>query len=195
MPHSISTFFRSHSHATSNNSYTPPAELKRQPSSTYRRPEVSDQTPSSSGSSLVSQDLSFNMPDSHNKRLSLGALITPKSSTKSIPQHHAASLDIAIESPPAVFYGPAASSTGALLSGQLKLCIQEEFLSIDALAMKFSVEVTRKKPFHNHCQDCSQQTEKLTEWSFLAGPATLRRGELQRKYLFIYMLMIEGRYT
>ena len=187
MPHLISTFFRSH--ATSNDSHTPPADLKRRPSSSTRRPEFSDRSPSFSGSSLLSQDLSFKMPDSHNRRLSLTNLITPKGSTKSIPQHHAATLDIAIESPPAVSYGPPATSTGALISGQLKLNIQEDQVSIDTLGLKFNVEVMRKKPFknHTHCQDCSKQTEQLDEWNFLTAPTILPRGELQRRAsLFIY---------
>ncbi|TVY14737.1 Uncharacterized protein LARI1_G007988 [Lachnellula arida] len=193
MTHSISTFFRSHSsHSTfSNNSHNTPTELKRRPSpsNTLRRPAYSDRTPSSSGSSLLSQDLSVKMSDSHNnnKRLSLTNLIAPKSSAKSTPQHHPVTLDISIESPPAVCYGPPANSSGALISGQLHLNIQEDQVSIETLGMRFNVEVTRKKPFHNHthCQDCIKQTEQLDAWSILTAPSVLPRGTHSFPFSFL----------
>ncbi|TVY24800.1 Uncharacterized protein LHYA1_G006821 [Lachnellula hyalina] len=178
MTHSISTFFRSHSSPPFNNSHKAPAEFKRRPLNTIRRPASPDRSPSSSGSSLLSQDLSVKMPDLHNKRLSLTNLITPKSSTKSIPQHHPVTLDIKIESPPAVCYGPPANSSGALISGQLQLNIQEDQMSIETLRLRFNVEVTRKKPFrnHTHCPDCTKQTEQLDEWNILTAPSILPRG-------------------
>jgi hypothetical protein len=118
------------------------------------------------------------MPDSH-KRLSLVGLHSPKTSSSKLAQH-LASLDVTIESPPLVFYGPAASSSGALLSGQLVLKIHEDFMAIDSFKMRLALEVTRKKPFHAHCQECSKQCTDLTTWDFLQGPATLRRGEFFR---------------
>jgi hypothetical protein len=175
MPHAmprVATFFRSHSHA-----FDLPTDLKkasRRPSSS--RPKFSDRSPSSSGSSLASDDRSVKMPENH-KRLSLVGLHTPKTSSSKLPQHQQATLDVVIESPPLVFYGAAASSTGALLSGQLCLNIHEDFLAIESFKMKLALEVTRKKPFHAHCPDCSNDSTDLTTWNFLHGPATLKRGE------------------
>ena len=171
MPHAIPRFFRNHT--SSFDIQTDHKKGKRRSSST-KRPAFSDRSPSSSGSSLASEDRSVKMPDSH-KRLSLVGLHSPKSSSSKIPQ--VASLDITIESPPLVFYGPAASSSGALLSGQLVLNIHEDFMAIDSFKMRLALEVTRKKPFHAHCPECSKQCTDLTTWNFLQGPATLRRGE------------------
>ena len=50
-------------------------------------------------------------------------------------------------------------------------------MAIDTFKMRLALEVTRKKPFHSHCQECSHQSTDLTTWSFLQGPATLAKGE------------------
>jgi hypothetical protein len=167
----VSTFFRNHA-----NSFELPTDLKKSKrrSPSVKRPAFSDRSPSSSGSSLASEDRSVKMPENH-KRYSLVGLHSPKTSSSKIPQ--LATLDIAIESPPLVFYGPASSSSGALLSGQLVLNIHEDFMAIDSFTMRLALEVTRKKPFHAHCPECSKQCTDLTTWNFLQGPATLRRGE------------------
>jgi hypothetical protein len=185
MPHAISTFFRSHS-----TSSDLPTDLKKgSRGSSIGRPSLSHRSPSSSGSSLASLEEKERkhgkvMPDSH-KRLSFPGLTpktpSPKSSSRSIVQHHPATLDCVIESPPLVFYGAAASSTGALLSGQIRLNILDEHMAIDKFKMRLALEVTRKKPFHSHCQECSHQSTDLTTWIFLQGPATLAKGERKSK--------------
>ncbi len=82
-----------------------------------------------------------------------------------------------MESPPAVLYGQPSTSTGALLSGQLKVRVTEERLSIEAFTMKLSLDVKFKKPFHAHCPDCAQQSTELKDWNFLQGPMILNRGK------------------
>lgn len=124
------------------------------------------------------------MPGDSHKRLSLG-LISPKVSSTKLPTHQPATLDILIESPPLVFYGVPASSSGALLSGQLILKVHEDALAIEDFKMKLGLEVTRKRPFHNHCPECSNQKDELKEWTFLATPATLRRGEHTFPFSFL----------
>ena len=173
MPHRVATFFRSHS-----TTLDLPTDLKKASRrASASRPPLADRSPSSSGSSLISvEDKHSKMPDAH-KRLSMGLTISPKSSSRNISQRQPATLDCVIESPPLVFYGAAASSTGALLSGQIRLNIQDEHMAIDAFKMRLALEVTRKKPFHSHCQECSQQSTDLTTWTFLQGPATLAKGE------------------
>ncbi len=168
--------FRSHSSSFES------LEVKRN-SRKDSRPAFSDRSPSSSGSSLISDDHSVKMPDSH-KRLSLqlGGLHSPKSSSTKIAQHQAATLDVVMESPPLVLYGNAVNSSGALLSGQLVLNIHDDVLAIDSFKMRLALEVTRKKPFHTHCPECSQQSTDLTTWNLLEGPATLRRGQSRRAW-------------
>lgn len=127
------------------------------------------------------------MPEGH-KKMSLAHLTSPKSSATRIPQHQAVTLDVRMESPPVVFIGNAQNSTGALLSGQLVLFIHEDKMAIDSFKMRLALEVTRKKPFHAHCPDCTIQSSDLNTWNLLEGPATLRRGE----HLFPFSCVIPG---
>ena len=179
MPHRVATFFRSHSYSLD----LPTDFNKGSRRSSTTRPPLSERSPSSSGSSLLSLEEkekkhSKTMPDSAHKRLSLqGLSLSPKSSSSKIVQHQAATLDFVIESPPLVYYGVPASSTGALLSGQIRLVINDEHMTIDSFKMRLALEVTRKKPFHNHCPDCQHESTNLTTWNFLPGPATLAKGE------------------
>lgn len=182
MPHKVVApfaFFRSHS-----NPFDLQESKKPSRRSSNSRPAPSERSNSSSTSSLaVSEEVPkiFRMPDTH-KRLSFPSIMhSPKSSSKSIPQVQSSKLEFVIESPPLVFYGPASSSTGALLSGQLKLNVHDEFMAIDSFTMRLALEVTRKKPFHAHCPECAHQSTDLTTWSFLQGPATLRKGMLDRQ--------------
>jgi len=126
------------------------------------------------------------MPEAH-KRLSLSmpGLHSPKSSSKSLSSSLAA-LKVNIESPPLVFYGNTTGSTGALLSGQLTLQINEDFMAIESFKMTLACEVTRKKPFHSHCPECSNESTELTSWNLLQGPATLKRGEHSFPFSFLF---------
>lgn len=122
------------------------------------------------------------MPD--HKRLSLTGLHHPaKSSTVRLAHSN---LDIKIESPPLVFYGTAGASTGALLSGQMIVNVPDDSLVIENFKMRLVVETTRKKPFHTHCPDCTLQTEELMKWDFLQGPATLRKGDHDYPFSFLF---------
>ena len=187
MPHALprlAGFFRSRTNSF--NLPTDPAAKEEATASTASRrssstkprprPKVSDRSPSSSGSSLASEDKSARMPDVH-KRLSLGGLHSPKSSASKLQHHQSANLDIVIESPPLLFYGPESSSTGALLSGQLTLNVHEESMTIESFKMRLALEVTRKKPFHAHCQECAHQSSDLETWAFIQGPTILHRGK------------------
>lgn len=175
MPHKVVDFFRNHSTFDIS-----AADLKngaRRYSST--RPST-DRVPSSSGSSLLSiEDRTAKMVQDPHKRLSLnmgGLHVSPKNSSKNLSTS-AASLKVKIESPPLVFHGSATASTGALLSGQLTLHIVED-MAIESFKMKLACEVTKKKPFHNHCPECSSQSTDLTQWNF---PTNLTKGKSSKR--------------
>ncbi|KAI1169989.1 hypothetical protein F4777DRAFT_150150 [Nemania sp. FL0916] len=90
---------------------------------------------------------------------------------KEVPQNPNASLDWRIESAPAIFYGSPEESTGALISGQLQLQVQQEReFEVETLEAKLELQVTQKKPFNSHCQDCASQKTELKSWSFLTEP-------------------------
>lgn len=129
------------------------------------------------------------MAPTEKKRLSLAGLHhSPKNSSNKLPHHAPITLGIEIESPPLVFYGTAAASTGALLSGQLKIQVSED-VEIESLRMVMSLDVFRKKPFHAGCKECSNQSTQLTSWDFLAGPSSLRKGE----HTFPFSYLLDGK--
>ncbi|KAH8599765.1 hypothetical protein B0O99DRAFT_681999 [Bisporella sp. PMI_857] len=172
MPHRVSSFFKYHAYA-----YDLPTDIKK------GRPALSERS-LSSNNSIASVD---DMPEQPHKRLSFpGKHSSPRSSTKSIPQIQPATLNVGIESPPLVFYGTAANSSGALLSGQLKVVINEDSITIDSFKMRMAMEVVRKKPFHGHCKECEKESTDLTNWNFSQGSLVLKRG--QHNFPFSYLL-------
>lgn len=179
MPHFTTLFGRPQTHDF-------PLDLKkstpRSSSSKKSRPVLSDRSPSSSGSSLVSQDGSVQMPEPQPpilKRLSKGILHqTPKPRSSSFVIQPA-SVDLDIESPPLVLYGSENSSDGALASGTLKITVHEDAWSVKSFKMVLNKEMTRKKPFHQGCPECSNEMTELKEWNFLSATVTtLPRGKV-----------------
>ncbi|TAQ90233.1 hypothetical protein B7494_g1431 [Chlorociboria aeruginascens] len=176
MPHRVSNFFRSrsHWHDYSHSNILSDLAVDHQPlepwensctESSKPRPSPPDRTRSS-----------LNMPDSAIKRLSLTGLHSPRMASRSQSQHHPPDLSYEIESPPLVFYGVATASTGALLSGQLKINVRDDAFPINNIKMRLVLEVTRKRPFHAHCPECAKQSTDLTTWDLLESPVTLKNG-------------------
>lgn len=98
-------------------------------------------------------------------------------------QQREARLELEIESPPLVFYGQPSQSSGALLSGQLKVFVDApaagEEMEVEGLEMRFVLDYNCKKPFHVHCPECAKQTVVCTSWKFVQGPTKLAKGMLQ----------------
>ncbi|KAK4119602.1 hypothetical protein N657DRAFT_684245 [Parathielavia appendiculata] len=99
-----------------------------------------------------------------------------------------ATLDWELESPPLVMYGDPETSSGALLSGQLFLNIKEEGLEIDSLYATLSIHVTQKKPFANHCAECTNQRTELKRWDLLQHPLAMAKGE----HSFPFSVLLDG---
>jgi hypothetical protein len=97
-------------------------------------------------------------------------------SSRDTHEHASASLEWTIESPPIIFYGDAETSTGALVSGQLFLDVKEEWIEIDSFEAALNIHVVQKRPFQNHCPECTNQFTELKKWKFLRQPATLPKG-------------------
>ena len=179
MPHFTTLFGRPQAHDFA-------IEIKRSnrrlSSSKKPRPVLSRRSQSSSDSSLVSQDGSVHMPEPQSppilKRLSKGILHQspkPRSSSFVI---QTASVDLEIESPPLVLYGSENSSDGALASGTLKITVNEDTWEVTSFRMILNKEMSRRKPFHPGCADCTNEITELKEWNFLsAAVTTLPRGK------------------
>ena len=92
---------------------------------------------------------------------------------------NAAKLEVIIESPPVVCYGPPASSTGAIFSGRLRVTVASAVgtIMLDQFDMNLVSKTTTKKPVSRDCPNCATQTNELTHWNFLTEPLTLKAGD------------------
>lgn len=154
------------------------------------RPKLGGRT-DSNPSSASSDDGSVKMEEEHHRKHSFH-LLRPRRSERSIDRHHGrvaippATLGVDIESPPLVFYGQPSTSSGALLSGQLKLNIVEDNYEIESFEMKLVLDYHCKKPYHSNCPECALQTVQCTSWKFLQGRTLLSKGE--HNFPFSYLL-------
>ncbi|OAG44492.1 hypothetical protein AYO21_01488 [Fonsecaea monophora] len=82
--------------------------------------------------------------------------------------------EMVIESPPLVLFGTPSTSTGALLSGRLKLLIDDPAreLRLEKFTMVLRATTTTKKPVGKDCRDCSEKVEDIKKWEFLSEPKT-----------------------
>lgn len=97
-------------------------------------------------------------------------------------------LSIHYESPPLVFHGDTNNSTGAILSGQLKVTVNRPELKLETLGMELLAIITTKKPSCTRCLDCRAVTTKIHFWKFLSKPSSLGTGE----HLFPFSCHLPG---
>ncbi|KAI9718388.1 MAG: hypothetical protein M1812_004109 [Candelaria pacifica] len=109
---------------------------------------------------------------------------TGKNSPK-LPPVKAAHFDMVIESPPLVFLGSPAHSSGALLSGRLRLIVTESEVNVHSSVMKLLAVSTTKRPVAPHCPECSTKSTELFEWNFLSEPKTFDQGEHSTPFSYL----------
>ncbi|MCJ1366707.1 hypothetical protein MMC16_005837 [Acarospora aff. strigata] len=125
--------------------------------------------------------------DKKEKRLSFpGRIPSPATHSPKMAAHKAAKMDVLIESPPLCFFGSPAQSTGALLSGQLKLNVTDSEVTLQKFEMHLLAVVTTKKPVGKECTDCAMKSSELFKWEFLTEPIHLKKGE--HAFPFSYLL-------
>ncbi|KAK4692211.1 arrestin-related trafficking adapter 1, partial [Lecanoromycetidae sp. Uapishka_2] len=110
---------------------------------------------------------------------------SPKNSPKLAPAKPARII-IDMESPPLVFYGTTASSSGALLSGQLLLTVTDPEIKLTSLEMVLIARMTFKKPVSKDCPDCKHKDTELFKWKFLTEPTKYKEGG--HTFPFSYLL-------
>ena len=95
------------------------------------------------------------------------------------------------ESPPVVLFGSASSSSGALISGRLKLVIDDPTgeLRLEKFTMSFKTHITTKKPIGKDCRDCTERVDELKSWAFLSEPKTFFK---DRDNQFPYSYLVPG---
>ena len=91
-------------------------------------------------------------------------------------------LQIRIESPPLVAFGPPEDSSGALLSGILHLYprlqssadLSNASFVVEKLEMTFVMEVTTKRPLKRDCPTCTTRSKVLHTWALIPSRMTLQ---------------------
>ena len=113
----------------------------------------------------------------------------PKDKSKGSPKTaptRPAKLVIDYESPPLVFYGSTAQSSGALLSAQLILDVTDPSVKLQTYDLALCAKVTTKKPVEKTCPDCKIKTRVLKKWTFISEPTKYDMGT--HEFPFSYLL-------
>ena len=114
-----------------------------------------------------------------------GSKGSPKGSPRIGPAKPA-KLVVDMESPPIIFHGTSATSSGALLSGQLLLTVADPEITLSTFSMVLNAKVTTRKPVSKDCPECSTKTTELFNWRFLTEPTHYKKG--QHNFPFSYLL-------
>lgn len=110
---------------------------------------------------------------------------SPKNSPRLAPAKPA-QLIIDMESPPLVFYGNTANSSGALLSGQLLFTVTDPEVKLASFEMTLMARITFKKPVTKDCPACKHKDTELFRWKFLTEPTKYKQGG--HTFPFSYLL-------
>jgi len=98
-------------------------------------------------------------------------------------------LDLVVESPPCILYGPRETSTGALFSGRLVLSVDAvPEITLDTFVMQLVASVTTKHAVSSGCPECLTKLSTLNTWTFIREPKPLRAG----KHEFPFSYLIPG---
>ncbi|KAJ5558753.1 hypothetical protein N7461_002725 [Penicillium sp. DV-2018c] len=125
---------------------------------------------------------------SKEKRRSLGRAGRSKERSSHEAPPPAAKLDVLIESPPLVCYGPPTNSTGALFSGRLRITVSEASgaVVLSQFDVRLVSKTTTKKPVSNHCANCATRTEELTQWNFINHNLSLAAGDHDFPFSYLF---------
>jgi arrestin-related trafficking adapter 1 len=107
---------------------------------------------------------------------SAGSKSKDRTSNKQGPQTapKPARFETTIESAPLVMYGSPSQSSGALLSTQIKLVVQDPSGQVTLTKWKRTLRAieTSKRPVHRDCKACTERVEILSEAEIISKPKT-----------------------
>ncbi|MCJ1332397.1 hypothetical protein MMC10_009089 [Thelotrema lepadinum] len=89
----------------------------------------------------------------------------------------AVKLEIVIESPPLVSYGTMENSTGALMSGQLKLHIADQPVKMEKYQLELVAKLKYARPISKDCPDCQVARNELKKWQIISEPKVFDKGD------------------
>ena len=112
---------------------------------------------------------------------------SPKGSPKLGPTKHVKriQLEIDMESPPLVSYGPPNASTGALLSGKLNIIVNDTEAQLTRLDMVLDGYTLTRKPVAKDCPDCQSRKYEIFKWQFLTEPHTYPNGTTSLPFSYL----------
>ncbi|KAI4148137.1 MAG: hypothetical protein LQ340_005219 [Diploschistes diacapsis] len=99
-----------------------------------------------------------------------------KSLTEESMKPRSAKLEISMESPPLVSYGTPEHSTGALLSGQLKLHVTDQPVRLEKFELELVAKLKYAKPVSKDCSDCQVNAKELKKWKIISDPKAFEKG-------------------
>lgn len=82
-------------------------------------------------------------------------------------------------------FGPANESSGALMSGNLKITILSETLDLQQVKMELLAHISTRRPIHPNCKACKSRQSIMKTWNFFEHTTTLRHGT--HLYPFSYL--------
>lgn len=97
-------------------------------------------------------------------------------------------LGMIMESPPVLFIGSPAQSTGALISGRLQLTPLVSESIIETMVMSLECVTTTKRPVQDRCRECLTNVSDLYEWKFLTKPKVLNQLDGVQEMPFSHMI-------
>ncbi|KAL9603052.1 MAG: hypothetical protein Q9219_001416 [cf. Caloplaca sp. 3 TL-2023] len=122
---------------------------------------------------------------SKDKRQTGSGSSTPKAKgSPRITPVKAAKMEIAMESPPCVFYG-GTNSSGALFSGQLKIIVTDPEVRLMSIHMELKGTTVTKKPVVKDCPDCINKISTIKSWNFITEPTTYSHGTHQLPFSYL----------
>ena len=88
-----------------------------------------------------------------------------------------------------MFYDAPAVSSGALLSGRLKVTPLSGDVVMESIIMFLEATVTTKKPVADRCRECASQVSDLYEWDFFRNHAkTFKISEGMQELPFSHLI-------
>ena len=99
-----------------------------------------------------------------------------KSLSEDSAKPKAARLEISIESPPLVSYGTMENSSGALMSGQLKIHIGDQPIKLETYELRLVAKLKYAKPVSKDCPDCQVNINELRKWDIISEPKIFEKG-------------------
>ncbi|GAB7363997.1 hypothetical protein MBLNU230_g4557t1 [Neophaeotheca triangularis] len=98
------------------------------------------------------------------------------------------SMELVMESPPALLIDPPQQSSGAIISGRLQITPKHGDVKMESIAMFLECTTSTKRPVVDRCRACTTQINDLFHWNFLTKPSVFPLAEGKQDLPFSHMI-------